>query len=188
MTCTRCLAAKSAAKGISGTEMTPTDYEHWKDFAFRMAKLPSKTPPTKWVVEMVAWWFNTHDHPKYDIEDVNSWDQGPTYVCDNVSAFLGERFDGRGKNCGYGFDAYERAYDRWMNTWGNAVSCCIRAGLDLVALPSMGVLGFSIGDLRKMYPEGFPEWLEKVLKEFVDSDKKKPVNLKTLKDSAQLWL
>lgn len=171
--------------------MTPTDYEHWKDFALRMAKLPSRTPPRKWVVEMVEWWFGLHNDPKFDIEDVNSWDQGPTYVCDNVSQFLWDRYEMDGPKGRFRLrneEARRNAEERWMGKWGGAVSCCIRAGLDMVAEPSMGVLGYTMGDLRKMYPEGFPEWLEKVLKEFVDPDKKKPINLKTLKDSAQLWL
>jgi hypothetical protein len=39
------------------------------------------------------------------------------------------------------------------------VRCCIRAGLDTAVSPSAGVLGFTAGDLRKMYPEGVPDWI-----------------------------
>lgn len=168
--------------------MTPEDFEHWKDFALRMAKLPSRTPPRKWVVEQVGWFFEVNNHPKYDVEDVTSWDQGESLVCDKVSEFLWDRQDEALARRGLrSEEARRNAEERWMSKWGNAVSCCIRAGLDLVAEPSMGVLGYTMGDLRKMYPEGFPPWLEKVLNEFVDH-KKKPVKLKKLKDNVRLWL
>ncbi len=49
--------------------------------------------------------------------------------------------------------------EQWDDQWGGPVHCCIRAGLDMAANPSGGVVGFTIGDLRKMYPEGVPEWV-----------------------------
>ena len=52
-------------------------------------------------------------------------------------------------------DAWERHQDRWA---GPAVAC-IRAGLDAAVGRSGGVLGFTAGDLRRMYPEGVPEWV-----------------------------
>jgi hypothetical protein len=36
---------------------------------------------------------------------------------------------------------------------------CVRAGLDMACEPSGGVLGYTVGDLRTMYPEGVPGWL-----------------------------
>lgn len=142
--------------------MTSEQHARWKDFALRMARLPSRRPPTAWVVEMVQWWFDLNDHPQYDIADVTCWDQGEALVCDRVSEFLWDRsdehFSGRGPD---DYDRRELAAEHWLGTWGNAVSCCIRAGLDVVAEPSMGVLGFTVGDLRRMYPEGLPEWLDK---------------------------
>lgn len=140
--------------------MTPEQHARWKDFALRMAHLPSRRPPTAWVVEMVDWWFSLHDHPKYDIEDVNSWDDGETLVCDNVITFLWDRSDeAMSRRRFVSEDARRHAEERWMEQWGSAVSCCIRAGLDVVAEPSMGVLGFTLGDLRKMYPAGIPQWV-----------------------------
>ena len=51
------------------------------------------------------------------------------------------------------------AYDQWCDQWGGPVCCCVRAGLDLACSPSMGVVGFTAGDIRRMYPEGVPEWV-----------------------------
>jgi len=39
------------------------------------------------------------------------------------------------------------------------VTCCIRAGLDMASAPSGGVIGFTAGDIRRMYPEGVPDWI-----------------------------
>ncbi len=44
----------------------------------------------------------------------------------------------------------------WLFVLGLAIE---RAGLDMASEPSAGVVGFTIGDLRRMYPEGLPEWI-----------------------------
>lgn len=43
---------------------------------------------------------------------------------------------------------------------GGPVVCCIRAGMDFAAAPSAGVIGFTAGDLRAMFPEGVPDWVK----------------------------
>lgn len=53
-------------------------------------------------------------------------------------------------------DHYEQARDQWAGP----PECCIRAGLDCAASPSMGVVGFTAGDIRRMYPDGVPEWVK----------------------------
>jgi hypothetical protein len=50
-------------------------------------------------------------------------------------------------------------YEQWDDQWGGPVHSCIRAGLDFASEPSLGVLGFTAGDLRRMYPEGVPDWV-----------------------------
>lgn len=49
--------------------------------------------------------------------------------------------------------------DQWDEQWGGPVRCCIRAGLDVASAPSAGVIGFTAGHVRRMYPEGVPEWV-----------------------------
>jgi len=41
------------------------------------------------------------------------------------------------------------------------VACCVRAGFDCAVKASMGVLGFTAGDLRRMYPDGVPDWVKR---------------------------
>lgn len=54
----------------------------------------------------------------------------------------------------------DRFREQWSEQWGGPVRCCIRAGLDVASAPSAGVCGFSAGDIRKMYPEGVPDWVK----------------------------
>ncbi len=49
-------------------------------------------------------------------------------------------------------------YEQWADQWESPVHSCVRAGLDMLANRA-GVLGFTCGDLRRMYPEGVPEWV-----------------------------
>lgn len=98
-------------------------------------------------------------------------------VCDVVTEFLGSyRCNDRCKRCRHRIwcrrfecalcerdcicDNIEHAiYEQWDEQWGGPVRCCIRAGLDFASAPSAGVLGFTAGDLRRMYPRGVPKWV-----------------------------
>jgi hypothetical protein len=56
-------------------------------------------------------------------------------------------------------DIEDHYYEQWDMQWGDQVRCCLRAGLDFASAPSAGVIGFTAGDLRRMYPEGVPDWV-----------------------------
>lgn len=51
------------------------------------------------------------------------------------------------------------AWEQYQDQWCGPVACCVRAGIDMACAPSMGVMGFTAGDIRKMYPDGVPAWL-----------------------------
>lgn len=48
---------------------------------------------------------------------------------------------------------------QWCDQWADPVKACLRAGLDIASAPSAGVCGFTAGHIRRMYPEGVPEWV-----------------------------
>jgi hypothetical protein len=50
--------------------------------------------------------------------------------------------------------------DPIFNSVRGPVACCVRAGMDMASSQSGGVAGFTAGDLRRMYPEGVPEWVK----------------------------
>ncbi len=90
---------------------------------------------------------------------------------------------------------------QWDEQWGGPIECCIRAGLDCAFEGSGGVLGFTAGDLRRMYPEGVPIWvvgtdswdtieIEAVVPGvgFVPSEPKPNGTFAQLPDTAAVWL
>ena len=95
-------------------------------------------------------WFSWYDDGGY--KSVFSWDAGPAYICDEVDNFL-RNHDHYWFNERTGEDVPRR------NRFMNQVSCCIRAGLDIACEPSAGVIGFTVGDLRRMYPRRLPKWV-----------------------------
>jgi hypothetical protein len=57
------------------------------------------------------------------------------------------------------YDEADELRREMVDRWGGPVHCCVRAGMDMAVSPSMGVLGFTAGDIRRMYPEGVPDWV-----------------------------
>lgn len=54
-------------------------------------------------------------------------------------------------------DAWEEA---WIDKWFGPVRCCLRSGIDFANdAHGGGVLGFTVGDIRRMWPDGVPEWV-----------------------------
>ena len=47
-----------------------------------------------------------------------------------------------------------------IEKWFGPVRCCLRAGIDFANdAHGGGVIGFTAGDVRRMWPEGVPEWV-----------------------------
>ena len=147
----------------------------------------NRRPTGKWIVDVVSGYFDSvnkedlpfivdwcnsnpypEGHPRRFRGVISGWTR-PFLVCDDVSEFL-DNYRGyppRCKKC----SEYDRSgecrcdeidhlfYEQWDEQWGGPVHCCIRAGLDFAANPSAGVLGFTAGDIRRMFPEGVPEWV-----------------------------
>lgn len=87
---------------------------------------------------------------RHELADIKDWDggQGSAYVCDDMSDYM---WDHRYETARHG----EMHYGRF----GTLVGMCVRAGFDLAVVPSAGVLGFCVGDLRKVFPLGIPAWV-----------------------------
>jgi len=165
--------------------VTPTQYERWVDFATRAAKTwyaTSRRPSAAWVLDVVEDFFD--GLPRDEIPLIVHWDHSRPYpgrsnfmgrdirpMClgDQITEYLWSELASWGllvrldDDTDPYDDAYcerlERAGQQWDDQWGGSVRCCLRAGLDMAASLSGGVLGFTAGDIRKMYPEGVPEWV-----------------------------
>lgn len=146
--------------------MTPEQFDRWKDFSVRMALhgFPHATAARRKKIEdRVLSFFSWRERDSEETAKIIDWDNTPSYesggrtyynpsVGDEVSSFLNDHEHyhynertGREVECG--------------NKFANQVSCCIRAGLDRASSPSAGVVGFTVGDLRRMYPDGLPDWV-----------------------------
>lgn len=64
-----------------------------------------------------------------------------------------------GWNPHYWSDESEAQREKHYDQFVNPVVCCIRAGLDVAIGERVGVMGYTAGDLRKMYPDGVPDWI-----------------------------
>jgi hypothetical protein len=78
------------------------------------------------------------------------------------------------------------ATEQWHQQYAGPVNCCIRGGLDLIGKPSLGVGGFTVGDIRRMYPEGVPEWVFPEV--MVDGDGKPVGRFEDFPDERGIWL
>lgn len=163
--------------------MTELQYERWKDFALRMAGAcfnHARRPTAAWIIGQVENWFYWRDFQK-NWCNYNSWDQDSYPLCDHISEFYDDLYPGAyckacRHECRLGWPHYEQSCSmcemecrcdevEWLITeqfdlqWLGPVRCCIRAGIDLACEPSAGVVGFTVCDLRRMFPEGIPDWV-----------------------------
>ena len=58
------------------------------------------------------------------------------------------------------WDEADALGDAIRELYRSPVACCVRAGFDCAVKPSMGVMGFTAGDVRRMYPDGVPDWVK----------------------------
>lgn len=132
--------------------MTGEQFARFKDFALRMAMQgwPHATPARKQrlhgeIADLIDSW-------ELDADEIDGWDN-KACVCDWVSEWAAHTHDH------YRVDRKGREHERG-NKFYTQVCCCIRAALDLTTeSPSAGVLGFDVGDLRRMYDGTIPDWI-----------------------------
>lgn len=178
---------------LRGVVVTREQYERWIDFARRMGSAyprRSKAAREK-LAEYAVAFIVTHCNNGRDVERVSGWDDtknGSGYVCDSFDTWWwdGLRF-WQGAPSDYyedGRDGEPAAFRRWVERWPDAVNCCVRAGLDVASSPSAGVVGFTVGDLKRMYPEGIPSWVS----DGYQNKDGSPLDLNAEPSDAGVWL
>jgi len=143
--------------------MTRLQYRRWYDFARRMALRTMDVTPARRAkimkeVRHILWILEN------DVPEIASWDGPGCYVGDEVDRILYDR--GHNSERQYSNGNVDQREHRFINQ----VSCCIRAGLDVALTPSAGVLGWTVGDLRRMYPLGLPAWVASYFVEPITTD------------------
>ena len=149
--------------------MTEKQYERWKDFSMRMAKTVyhhcTSQRQTK-ILENINNFFGEREFQD-DYKQYTDWDgNGDDEI---LSSEVDEFFAGHRHWNPKTETAHEGFY--------NQVSCCIRAGFDIAVNQSAGVVGFTCGQVRKMWNGKVPFWVKK---EFVDFD--------NIPDEDDVWL
>lgn len=172
--------------------MTLEQYERWKDFALRMAKatisLRRRAPSRATVIENIKDFFECRMEPD-DWQWVQNWDHNHDNPADpdgrrygmSVSSHIREMAEDWIPNY-HGLSA--RAFERAESRWAGPAQCCIRAGLDVAVAPSAGVAGFTVADIRRMYPEGVPDWV----KTFFEPTQEDKRTFDQLQDKEYVWL
>lgn len=172
--------------------MTPLQYERWQDFALRMARTyPGRAKAYREQLEaVVARFLAEYTSNGEDIDDIGGWDgpgNGNGCAGDHASAFaedvLEQEFGAPDYHDGRTGNGPTRAFERWEERYVSPFRCCVRAGLDLASEPSCGVIGFTAGDLKRMYPEGIPAWVS----EGYEKDGA-PLDLNALSSDEGVWL
>lgn len=165
--------------------MTSEQYERWVDFATRMARTyPRRSAAKRKEFEScVKHFIGCHTDDGRDIAGVSGWDDtdnGHGLVTDHFGDWWWDTMRHWYSNR----DGTPAAFEWWEEQWVTPVTCCIRAGLDMASAPSAGVVGFTVGDLKRMYPEGIPAWVS----EGMTNGDGKPVDLNAEPASAGVWL
>lgn len=146
--------------------MTKLQYERWQDFARRMVPIAvsarAKAPSRAATLEIIEFYFECRMDEGEEWQRVKDWDNtasenghyGMTaggHISDIAEHFVP----------GYWSLPDGESGDAKIEKWIGPATCCIRAGLDVAVSPSAGVAGFTAGDIRRMYPEGVPDWVER---------------------------
>lgn len=141
-------------------------FDTWLDFATRMVDhVFDRTPERKAKVreKVVDYIERFRGFPLAGWDHEHS-DTG-MYMCDHFDYWFDEYYNDRQEK------------PRFLTD----IACAIRAGLD-IAYPeqvSGGVVGFTVGDLRKMYPEGIPDYVTNFFHQSLPPD---------AKDEEHVWL
>ena len=139
--------------------MDALQFERWQEFAVRMARhgFPHcMARRIEYLVSEVESWF-WHLEGVFrgwpeEMAKIDCWESTiiDGCICDHFNSYFDDdHYHTRGHN----YDNPKR------NRFHSMLHCCIRAGLDIVATPTGGVVGFTKGDLERMYPEGAPDWI-----------------------------
>ena len=141
--------------------MKKAQLKRWRDFSLRMAATTFKITPqrkVKLLRELKGMFSMVGSNGKYkehwnpeNWRTLSSWDDyyNGTCFCDWFDEFFDEYNHWDEKNC-----------IMRDTKFSSMLHCCVRAGLDMAAKQSAGVVGFTKGDIEKMYPRGVPGWIQ----------------------------
>lgn len=131
--------------------MTEQQHERWKLLSLGLAQTYKSLTPQRRekllraVEGCLDWIVGSHE-----LSEIRDWDgnEGSAYVCDDLSDYMWE----------YRYEM-ERGGEIHRGRFGDMLSACVRAGFDVAVSPSLGVIGFTAGDLRDACGGETPDWV-----------------------------
>lgn len=152
--------------------MTEQQFARWKEFSLAMARgYPRVTEARRAkIAAHVERFFANMDED--DWRGWLGWDENEPGVCFCLTDYYSEWTQSLP---GY-WQLSDAEHERWR--LDSQLHCCIRAGVDMAAEPSAGVIGFTAGELRGWFGGAAPEWVNAGYE----------VNLNEAPASARVWL
>lgn len=159
--------------------MTDEQFKRWAQCAIKLAihcTEGTEKRREKIVAEVKSYFF-WRIYQK-DWPEIQDWDGNKdTYnLCDQVREFFEEYLHWNPK------------HEEYEGRFHDQIVCCIQAGFDMAveseAASVGGVIGYTVGDIKKMFNDTMPDWL---LKTLVDSEGK-PAEIQSLSNEQFLWL
>ena len=126
----------------------------WFDFAKRMVNIFDATPERKQkLISEIEAFIGIYDVGE---RKITGWDT----ALYNGDMCVGSMFDEHFEE----YEVWNHKLEIYTGKFHHQLSCAIRAGIDVVTMEwGGGVLGFDIGDLRKMYDGKIPQWVSSAL-------------------------
>ena len=143
--------------------MTKEQFTRWIQFSMRLAMhgYPGATKERcEKIIKQVADYFRWRVFQK-DWPEIMDWDGNGDnyYLGDAVNEFFEE------------YTHWNKKSDDYTGRFFDQITACIRAGFDVAVEPSAGVVGFTIGDIRRMWKNKVPDWVKSWFETDFDSAK-----------------
>lgn len=146
--------------------MDKKQFLRWEAFAIKMAEhcfLNATNERKEKILDSVKKFF-TERRFQNDYKLFWDWDGNNGSEC--LTDYVDDYYDNHRH--------WNRREEFYTGKFYNQVTCCIRAGFDVAVAPSGGVLGFTVGDLRRMWNNKVPAWVKRIFEgkfdDFTDSD------------------
>lgn len=143
-------------------------YQKWMDFSTRLISIMDVTDERREkILNIVRSFIN-----KFEDEEIRGWDTTAEYK------FYGKYdISGIANDTTY-FGEYrtDSMYEPKVTSFYNQIECVTRAGLDVATEEFCGgVVGYTVGDIRKAYNGHIPDWVCKAMD--IEGDEKDDVHV-----------
>lgn len=142
--------------------MNQIQLDRWKQFSLGLAKNAYPTITTRRTERLMA---EVEDCIDYvvcnDLSAINDWDRSEYRDGRLYEDSAGTRVDDWMWDNRFEREVEDRKgnIEVVRGSFGTMIICCVRAGFDVAVAPSGGVLGYTVGDVRRIFDGEVPHWV-----------------------------